>query len=502
MKRKILFFFLVLLLTACGITDFDMPSWDVELTSIPLMNKDFPASDLEGDNIIIEDGNLIAIIEDQLEEVTPELSAHLYASTLDIPLVASQENSFSLTIQNVQSTTTFRLVEGKLESGQMVLTYSGDYNFNTISISFEHIVNEDETPLSFILYPADFINDQYVVDFSGKKIVAQDINSDTWSTGVNVTSTANTPGDLILGEVDFLIDDNFVFEWFIGFIDTIIATDATADVEIDYPLGIENAVILDKISMYLTVYNQIGFELELMGDLVAYKNGVEVDRVLIHELEGVDLTIAAAYQVDMEAITTIEISNNERFNIMIRKMPDRFAYENPAYRINNFESEPGFISSIDQSVRSEYTIRIPFVGAFTDQIIYPDNVNEIVISEDNQELIEKRVNSATIQLEVTNGFPMGGVLDLFLSSTQLDNEALELGEAELNYLDNGIEVSGREQKYEFQLNREDLEVFLRDKLFMRTRISFYNSDGIVIILPSDNLKVKGSLNISMKVEVD
>src|SRR5690554_978038 len=158
MKPKMLIYFFVLLLTACGITDFDMPSWDVELTTIPLMNMDFPASDLESENIIIEDGNLIAIIEDQLEEVTPELSAHLYASTPDIPLVASQDNSFTLSIQNVQSNTTFRLVEGELESGQMVLTYSGDYNFNTISISFEQIVNEDETPFAFNLHPNDFTN--------------------------------------------------------------------------------------------------------------------------------------------------------------------------------------------------------------------------------------------------------------------------------------------------------------------------------------------------------
>ena len=56
MKYKLLFLFVTLFLVSCGITDFEMPSWDVKLTCIPLMNEDYPASDLIGDNIIAEDG--------------------------------------------------------------------------------------------------------------------------------------------------------------------------------------------------------------------------------------------------------------------------------------------------------------------------------------------------------------------------------------------------------------------------------------------------------------
>lgn len=500
MKHKTLLILLTIFLVSCAIKDFKMPSWDVELTSIPLMNENFPASDLEGGNVIIKGDSLIVLIEDQLECVTPDLSAQLSAFTSDIQLLADVDTTFCFNIETTQTNTTFKLEEGEFESGEMLITYSGSYNFNSISVSFGQIVNEDETPFTIILEPSDFINHKYVVDFSDKKLVQQDIISEIWTTDIKVCCSVNNPAETNFGTVDFLINDNFVFSWLKGFVDTIIAPDAAVNVEIEYPTGIEDAVMLEEVSMFLTIYNQIGCELELMGELVAYKRGEVVDRVFLEELEGVDFTVQASPGIGEEAITRIEILNHERFHYAIRRMPDQFAYENPSYQINNYDKEPGVISSNDQSIICEYRIEIPFMATFSECLIYPDKVLEVKISEESQELIENRVNKASIQLIITNDFPVGGNLDLFISSVELEANEIELEQAELKFLNYSIDRCVDEQKYNFELSKQDLNVFVRDKVYLRTRVSFHNGDGVVIIMPSDNLKVKGFLNASVKVE--
>jgi hypothetical protein len=237
-----------------------------------------------------------------------------------------------------------------------------------------------------------------------------------------------------------------------------------------------------------------------MGDLLAYRDGVVIDSLSIEKI-GEDFTIQASTVEGEETITTINIEDNQWINQMLRLMPDKMSFLNPTYKVNNLDGDnPGFVSN-QHTIRSEYRIKIPLKATFNDDyLIYPDNVYEVEISKDNQDLIDDRVNSATINLELINEFPIGGVLDLFVSSEELAADSLSLEQAELQYIGYSIEVSSDVQTYELELSKNDLDIFLRDLVFMRTRVRFYNSDGVVAILADDNLNVKGLLKMSLKIE--
>ncbi len=115
-------------------------------------------------------------------------------------------------------------------------------------------------------------------------------------------------------------------------------------------------------------------------------------------------------------------------------------------------------------------------------------------------MIDERVNSGSINLTVENTFPIGGILDIFLSSQELEPDEENLTLAELQFTDYDIQVTSNLQDYEISLSEEDLELFLHDKVYMRTRVKFHNSNGVVTILPTDNLVVKGNLNISVRID--
>jgi len=181
MKKILIILFLTLLLVSCGITDFEMPSWDVELTSIPLMNEDFPASDLEGENIIIEDGNLIALVEDQLEETTPELSKIIVDSTPIVPVLSNIPVEIRFEIQSINTNTSFRIIEGSFESGQMNVEYTGEVNdFQVLHIVFNQLITEEDEIFTLALEPNDFTDNLYIIELAGLTLIDQEIDGEFW----------------------------------------------------------------------------------------------------------------------------------------------------------------------------------------------------------------------------------------------------------------------------------------------------------------------------------
>ena len=504
MKHIIIVLILTLLLVSCGITDFEMPSWDVDLTSIPLMNEYFPASDLEGENIVIQDGNLVAVVEDQLEETTPELSKNISDSTFFVPINSNEQVSIDFEIQSLNTNTNFRIQEGTFDSGEMIIHYRENYaNFDTLKFTFNQMLDNDGETLQLNLTEEDFIDDRYIINLAGKKLTDQNIDGEFWLINIDIYASSQTIADgQEVGEVKLSINDRVFFRDFLGFIDDIQSLDSESNVDIDYPNEVENAVTLDEISMYFNVFNEIGFEFELMGDLVAYRDGTAIDTISLESLNDVDFTIPAAPEMGVINSSTIEIVGNDRINQMLRLMPDKIALSNPTYIVNNIDDEnPGFVSIIEHSVWSEYRIEIPFRATFNDDyIIYPDKLYDVEISQDNQELIDERVNEAEIALFVENTYPIGGILDIYISSQELspDEESLETAELQLTNYD--IEVSADQQSYSIQLDKDDLDLFINEKIYMRTSVRFHNSDGVVVILPQDNLSVKANLQISVRID--
>jgi len=505
MKHILIISFLTLILVSCGITDFEMPSWDVELTSIPLMNEDFPASDLEGENIIIDDGELIATVEDQLIEATPELSKTITDSTPNLPVLSNIPLDLRFEIQSINTDTSFRIIEGTFDSGEMIIDFTGDVNdFQVLNVKFNQLITEAGDIYILALEPEDFIDNQYSIDLSGISLTDQDISGEFWLIDIEILAQTSGADGAPVGSVKLSIDDEIYFKDFTGFINDIQTLDSETDVEIDYPTDIEQTIVLEEISMYFDIYNMIGFNFELMGDLVAYRNGVEIDRISLEdEFPAGYFTIQAGLAEGVETLTSIEIIDNEHINSMLRKMPDNIAFLNPIYKVSNLDSDvPGFVSKT-HAIRCDYRIEIPLKATFYDDyLIYPDNVHEVEISQDNQDLIEERVNSAIIEITLQNDFPIGGILDIYVSSQELEADSLSLQQAEIKKEGYDILVTSEEQSFEIELSKEDLNLFLRDKVFMRTRVQFHNSDGVVAILVQDNLNVKGRLKISLNIEGD
>ncbi|MFA7056150.1 MAG: hypothetical protein WC155_01140 [Candidatus Cloacimonadales bacterium] len=501
MKYKLLFLFVTLFLVSCGITDFEMPSWDVKLTCIPLMNEDYPASDLIGDNIIAEDGYLFAFVEDGLEEATPILDKHITDSTPPIQLLSNQTFPINFEIHSIATNTAFRITEGKFESGEMSISYDGDFtDITMLNLTFNQLYYDDQV-VQLGLTPEDFTNNQYILDLANVTIKDQNINGEFWIINIAVTAMSSLPEGSLLGKITISIDDLVVFSEFTGFIDDIRALDSETNVEITYPNNIENTVILDQISMHFYIENEIGFNFELNGDLVAYRDELEIDRINIQNDTTIDFTINADTTYGDGVLTTIDVVDDVRINLMLRKMPDKIAFLNPVYRVNNIdETMPGFISN-QHKINCRYEIEVPLRATYSDaHFIYPDKVFDVEISADNQKLIDEKVEEAEIILTLINGYPIGGVIDLYLSSQELTAESTSLAQAELIFSNYDLAVTGNPQKHILKLESGDFQVFKNDRIYIMTRVKFHNSEEPVSIMEADNLNIKGSLNVVVKIE--
>lgn len=501
MKYKLLFLFVTLFLVSCGITDFEMPSWDVNLTCIPLMNEDYPASDLVGDNIFAEDGYLFAFVEDELEEATPTLDKYLNDTTPPVQLYSNIYAVINFLIRAINTDTDFRITEGKFESGEMLISYDGDFtDITTINLTFSQLYYGNQV-VQLELTPEDFTDNQYILDLANITIKDQNIEGEFWIINIAVTAMSSLPEGNHIGKITISIDDSVVFSEFTGFIDDVRALDSETNVEITYPNNIENTVILDQISMHFYIDNEIGFNFELNGDLVAYRDELEIDRINIQNDTTIDFTIQADTTIGFGVLTTIDVVDDVRINLMLRKMPDKIAFLNPVYHVNNIdEITPGFVSN-QHKINCRYEIEVPLKATYSDAyFIYPDKVFEVEISPDNQKLIDEKVNEAEIILTLINGYPIGGVIDLFISTQKLTADPNSLAQAELKFSDYDLAVAGEPQKHILELTTEDLKVFKHDSIFIMARLKFHNSIEPVSIMETDNLNIKGSLNVVVKIE--
>jgi hypothetical protein len=510
MKFRYLLLLVAMIITACGVTDFEMPSWDVQISNISLMNKTFPASDLESEDIIVQNDSLIAKVDGRIEETSPELVKSVSSNTPNLPLLAEQQTSQSLALQALTPETQIRVQQGLIEEAEMVMTFDNLANeFTSVDISFTHLLNQDLTPHELTVHANEIdSNNKYYFDMSGLILGSQDPNADNLIISFDFFPHSSSTSVVNLGTVQMSINDDIYFQSFTGFISDVRALDYTSDVDIDYPSNVEDAIRIEQANIYFWVYNEIGFDLDFQAELVAFKDGAEVDRFTIHEdLDNVDFHVSGADIPGESKLTKISIVNNERANQMLRLMPESIALENPYYEVNNVdESVPGFVDK-NHAVACDYEIDIPFTATISSNYqIVPDRVTEVEIDSANQDIIEDSVNSAGVVMEIDNSFNLGGKMDIFIASFELTDEDSSLMNAEIRLLDNVINASENGQTLSIDLAKgedgKDLDTFLNDKVYMRYRIEFFDSSDPVTVMASDYITIKGSLNMNITIDED
>ncbi len=506
MKLRYLILLCGLVIAACGLTDFEAPSWEVGLRNIPLMNRTFSAADLEGENIIIENDTLKVTIEGSIEEVAPALVKSVNSSTPDLPLVSNQSTPNSLFLQSLTPETEIRVLNGIIESGVMDIELNDSFlDFNYIEIQFNQLLNSDGSTHILTINKNDFIDSMYLFHLDGLTLGSQDLNEENIILDFNLYCSSDLADNTPLGLIRLSMQDDIMFSEFNGYINDVRALDYEQDVDIDYPQNVEDALMIKSANIYFTIYNEIGFDFYFLGDLVAYKDGAEVDRISIHEDLGVDFTAAAATNPGQVMTTDINIVDNERANQMLRLMPDRIAFINPLYEVNNVTAtEPGFVSN-QHTIRCDFNVVIPAeIDVFSDYSIIPNDYIEIEIDSANQDMIDDRVDSASIDLTLINNFDFGGKVDLYISSTEIDTSQVSLDNSEIQLLDNEINATSEEQIISIELSKgelnKDLNTFLNDKIYVRFRVKLNNTDGYLVVMANDGLTIKGDLSLNVMID--
>ena len=506
--RYLLLSILTMLLLACGLVDFERPVWDVTLQNVPLMNEDFPASDLIGENIAVLGDTLTAYIDGNLEKVTADLVKSINAQTGNIPLISGVEstgNNFFL--QSLSPDTEIRVVNGLILEGEMIVQFdNGDVNdVSLLTIEFIQLKEADGSSRVENITSSQWVNNEYVIDLAGLTLEAQDPDAEAIVVGFDVVLVSLQPDGTNVGSIKLAMQGELEFESFTGFINDLRALDFESDLDIDYPVNFENSVIVDQASIFFDVYNKIGFEFILMGDLVAFKDGAEIDRITLEDDLSTELKIDGNDAPGSSKLTEIEIVNDARVNEMIRLMPDNINFVNPYYSVNNVSSvAAGFVSNAD-GVYCDYRIEVPLIAEITsDYFITPEKLTSIEIDKSNQDILRDRVNSGNIELMIDNGYPLGGSVDVFIASHEITSDSLSMMTSEIQLLNNEIVADQYNQlifiELEKGLENYDLNAFLNDEVFIRFRVKFNNTDGNVIIMHDDNINVNGSLNIDIHIE--
>jgi hypothetical protein len=502
MKSWLFCLLCILLLSAgCGVKKFEYPTWDVNV-NMPLMNEYYYVSDLaqadsehfhlEGNQIFFTSNGVIDGLS--ISELTIEPNSSVVA-----PLIINHTFSGAISMTDLSLTNNVEIAYGEILSGMMNVHVSGlDPAFQNADLTFTEITRSNGQPFSVSINrsPAN-----QVVNLAGLR-VGQLNNAATFdSLHFTVSAHASQTENTNVGEVELVLNQPMSFSTIRGFVHNyrLDIESSTAAINIEYPLGMENAIQVHDASLSLSLNNEVGFESELHGILHAYNDSTGQQRTAsLLDDSGHPFVLQAAHSPGETATSSFVFHNG--LDSLVAIMPTRITLENAYFIMRNDDSHVGF-ASVGEKAYGTYVQRVPFHFTLFAATIEPKKVTEISVSEKNRKRIAQNLEEADLDLKVTNRLPIGATLTVVFSTSE-DVFAQPMLERSAT-VNAGGEGSVPEN-IQFHLSNSDLQLFTNEHVFMRSRIMIQPSGGPVQINASsaDFIQITGRINLKVLVEED
>ncbi|MCB5247056.1 MAG: hypothetical protein LHW57_03390 [Candidatus Cloacimonetes bacterium] len=500
---------LMLLLGACDISKPRLPSWDVDLT-LPLLNERFLVSDLvDSVNVVIGESDVLTITANG-EASTPDFGEVNFTPNINVDeLVFLSGIDYETTVPLLDPTGSVFLSYGQIEQGQLSFNMNlTDPNNSSVTLILPDITTPGGEPLT--LSSNDNPNWQSV-NLEGYQVGVEDSGVILNDLQVHLIISSDQPNGTPLGMGGIRINSQIGCDYFQGYLynyERAIAG-TYASIQIDYPEGFEEAVILQEAELYLEITNEIGFGATFHGMIHAINEDTGQERwVNVLDEFGQPFNVEPA-ELSGPVITGLNFNNGLAEVLQI--FPSRVELVDGYLLINGgHDGTAGFVRETNRMFCA-YQVDLPCNIVITDHEFTMPTPSVISVSAETQSQILNRLLDANLTLEATNKIPVGASATLFVgTSEQIDtsdpatysfSKQVTLYSSEYE----GPEVNADgEQILQLGLNEEELSIFGNPKVYVLATISLEPSLGAVIIhaSPSDYIQIRGMLTAKVRVSED
>lgn len=478
MKRSILLLFVVLvLLGACEIKEFALPQWDVELR-VPLIYQRYYVSDLADEvNIIISDDDVLTLTATGSMD-TPEIGTiplHPSISQSGLPIMSGIVQSLDIPFINTGMEAV--LFYGRVESGFLRYKFDITESSADVLIELSNIRNDLGESLKI---ESGAGSGWQNINISGYHFGDEDHGEELENIVVNASSTSGLPQGSIIATFSIEINQPLHFSEFHGVLNSyeITMNESSTAIEIEYPQNINEAITLQEATLLIDVVNQIGFSCEFEGSFVAEGiHGTEV--IPIKDDNGNNFIIEAASSTGP---STTHLSIENGLNTLLQAMPTKILMENAKFVIST-QSGSGRVNSTN-TIQADYRIRAPFTFILQDTPITIQESVRVEISDDNQDIFNKRVMEAEMAFDLINKLPLGGNVQVYFSvNDEIDPDNPSTFDFAKSITLLSYEASdGESQIIPLKLEKEELKIFSNPEIFLRWRFSFEDTQGETITI--------------------
>lgn len=500
----------LLLLGACDINlEPQLPDWDVDLT-LPLLNERFLVSDLvDSVNVVISETDVLTITANG-EASTPDFGEVNFTPNIvleDLPLLSGID--IQTVVPLVDPTGSVFLSYGHIEQGHLSFNINlADPANASVTLILPDVTTPEGDPLT--LQSNDNPNWQYA-DLEGYRVGVEDSGVILDELQVHLIISSNQPYGTPLGTSGIRIDSQIGFDYFQGYLyDYERAIAGTyASIEIDYPDGFENAVILQEAELYLELTNEVGFGATFHGMIHAINETTGQERwVDVLDETGQPFFVYPA-ELSGPVITDLSFSNGLAEVLQI--IPSRVELVDGYLLINGgHDGIPGFVRETHR-IYCAYQVDLPCNFVINDYEFTMPTPTQIDVAAETQSQILNRVLAATLTLEAVNHIPVGAAATLFVGTSEaIDpadpatyNFAKQVTLHSSEYVGPDVNADG-EQLISLALDEAELAVFANPKVFVLASLSLEPSLGPVIIhaSPSDYIQIRGMLSAKLRVSED
>lgn len=486
----------LILLTACEIKKPTMPTWFIDL-NIPIINERYYVSDLVDSVNIVVDENEVLTVTTSGEATTNEFGTLPFTPDVNVEGLPIWSTGLDLTVpfedQNGKVGVAYaEIAEGifksrfnNLQSGvEITLTFYDLYLPNN-----QNLVLTSNNPGHFV-----------TTNLEGLHLGVANSDQVINQLHLSFQITPSMPSGMQVATFDFQANETIQFGEFRGTLNNypIGLEDSGSLVNIDYPYGLDQAINLEDAYLQITLQNYLGFGSTFSGQLKATNSSGQIWIIDILDEFGNNYQIEPATE---EGPRIIEIQLGQNMAQLLQIMPTTIQVINGHFLISS-GTNIGSLRPTDTMLLF-YTVRAPLTFTLHAHEITIAEEQEFNIPEENRERIQKNAISASLNLEIQNKLPIGASAKLFFSTTpSIDTNNPSTYNFMKEAAINSANLQPDFQNVNLTLNKDELNVFTSEQVFMRFAFSFEETGTPVTIHAStmDYIHIKGMMSARVLIE--
>lgn len=489
-----------LLLSACNVEKFDMPTWDVTL-NVPMMNENYYVSELiDSVNFFPapDNGLLFRTTGEIRTEDVGNIAVDTGVSTDDVPILSGINTQTEFPFSDVQNGR--ELAYGLIGSGKIWCDFSNiDLQTTEITLTFDEILDENNQAL---VIDFDGTAGLQETDLTGYHIGTPGSDTIVETVHVSINSASGLPNGSLLGQVSLLMNEDITFSSFRGRLTNyrLVTEENSTSIDIDYPWGLDDAIELTNASIRISIVNPIEFPCVFYGDFYAINTSTgETASIPVIDENDQRYIIPPAVN-GIPSITEIEFVN--QVDQLLQVMPEHVDLRDSYFLITNTNNQIGSLD-FSQQITGEYVANAPFRFILYPALISPQDSVEIEISADNRKTIEENILNAHLELMILNKLPAGADATVYFSlNPNLDpTDASTWAFSKFAVIDS-YQDNPNEQPVSLDVTYDELMLFTNPKVYMKATFRFDASDGPITITasPADYIRIRGMIRVLTHVE--